>query len=49
MIGSSLIASGQIEFINNTAREGAALYLLSYSQVRLVNEVKIIFSGNKGR
>ena len=41
--------SGRVEFINNTAVDGAAIFLLSFSQIRLVNNLQLLFHGNKGR
>ena len=41
--------SGSIEFINNTSIDGAALSLLSFSHVRLSNDVQLLFMGNSGR
>ena len=49
LVDSRLTVNGQVEFINNTVTEGGALYLLSFSQVRLVENTKILFEGNRGR
>ena len=41
--------SGRVEFINNTAVDGAAIFLLSFSQMQLANDLQLLFHGNKGR
>ena len=49
VVGARVIMSGRVEFINNTAVDGAALFLLSFSQIRLVNNLQVLFHGNIGR
>ena len=41
--------SDRIEFIGNTAVEGAAMLLLSFSQALLVDNLQLLFHSNIGR
>ena len=49
MTGSQLSIYGYLEFINNTAVDGAALELLSFGQLAVANGTRALFQGNSGR
>ena len=39
----------ELQFINNSAGEGSALYLISFAEIILSKGLRLIFEGNKGR
>lgn len=49
VIGSSVVLHDHMEFLNNSAVDGAALYLESFAQIRLADGLQMLFSGNVGR
>ena len=49
LVGSLVELTGQMDFINNTVSNGAALFFTSFAQARLHRGLRILFQGNIGR
>ena len=49
LVGSVVELTGEIEFINNTVTNGAALFFTSFAQARLRPGLRVLFEGNVGR
>lgn len=49
IIGSVVDFQGDIQFINNTEKNGAvSMHLVSFGQARIFSGLRMSFSGNKG-
>ncbi|XP_019852697.1 PREDICTED: uncharacterized protein LOC109582431 [Amphimedon queenslandica] len=49
VVGAQLTMSGEQLFIGNSAEAGGALYLLSSAQIRISEDLQMLFDGNSGR
>ncbi len=49
IVGTTVILGGVIEFVNNSATDGAAVNLLSLSQMMLDDNLQLLFQNNRGK
>ena len=49
MIGCVVQFKGEVNFIENTANDGGALYIVSFGQMKVFPDTTIMFERNKGK
>ena len=49
MIGCAVQFKGEVNFIENEAKDGGALYIISFGQMKVFPDTTITFERNKGK
>ena len=49
MIGCVVEIHDKVKFVGNKAKNGGALYIISFGQVRMFSDASLTFENNEGR